>query len=203
MSSTGTKSRPQKKDRAADGRLIIRAESRPKDATSYFSMRGDSETGIGDGTLMHWDFSNSDNIVTDSITTQIPSGHKRKRFILTFVDSIWIKEGTLYFDGAPHGCYLDFWVVCPQGGYYLDGDGVPHQATADTPISHYVNTHMIFGTCQMGDELNTEAANENAIPPGYELWAEVTTPNSDTSSKGNSELEIYRVRTCLLPDEEV
>jgi len=200
--ATGTKPRPQKKDRAADGRLIIRAESRPKDATSYFSMRGDSVDGIGDGTEMHWDFANSSNIVTDSITTPIPSGHKRKRLVLTFLDSIWIKEGTLYFYDAPDGCYIDFWVVCPQGYPYYDRDGNLQYATAPTPISHYVNSHRMFGSCPMGDELNTEAANENAIPSIYQLWIEVTTPNADATGKGNSELELYRIRTCLLPGEE-
>lgn len=203
MATTGTKVRPSKKDRAVDGRLIIRAESRPKDATSYFTMRGDSATGIGDGTQLHWDFSNSDDLVTDSLTTPIPSGHKRKRIKIVFVDSVWVKEGTLYFESVPHGCYIDFFVVCPQGGYYLDHEGTPRQASADTPISHYVNMHRMFGSCPMGDELNTEAANENAIPAGYEFWVELTTPNSDSISKGNAELELYRIRTCLLPGEEI
>lgn len=198
-----TKTRPRKADRAADGRQVVRADSRPVDCTTYFTMRGDSATGLGDGTVMHWDFSNSDDIVTDSITTAVPANHKRKRIKLSFADSVRIKEGTLYFDSAPHGCYIDFWVICPNGQYYLTRTGTPTQATADTPLVHYVNTHRVFGTCQMGDEMNTEAANEDAIPSNYELWVEITTPDTDSTSKGNSELEIYRERTHLLPNEEI
>ena len=201
--ATSSKTRLKKKDRAADGRLIIRAESRPAESTSYFSMRGDGDTGIGDGAILHWDFSNSDDIVTDSLSTSIPTGHKRKRIKLVFNDEIWIKEGTLYVDSAPHGLYVDMWVVCPEGGWYLDRSGGPHLATQPVMIFHYVNHHRMFGSCSMGDELNTEAANENAIPSGYEVWVEITTLDSDANSKGNGELELYRMRSCLLPGEDL
>jgi hypothetical protein len=189
--------------KSKDGKSLNRADSRPITETTYFTMRGDSATGIGDGEIMTWDFSNSNNIVTDSITTEIPSGYKRKRIILSFVDQIHIKEGTMYWENAPYGCHIDFWVICPSGQYYLDRDVIPHLASEDTPLVHYVNHHRILGTCYMGDELNTESANEDAVPSNYELWVEITTPNTDETSKGHSELEIYRERTHLLPGESV
>lgn len=189
--------------KSKDGKSLTRADSRPVEETTYFTMRGDSATAIGDGKIMTWDFSNSDDIVTDSITTAVPSGYKRKRLKLSFADQIHVKEGTMYWMGAPYGCYIDFWIVCPDGQYYYDRDGVPQQADGDTPIVHYVNHHRILDDCSMGDELNTESANEDAIPPSYELWVEITTLTGDTTSKGHSELEVYRVRTHLLPDESI
>ena len=198
-----TKARPRKADRAKDGKQLVRADSRPLTATTCFTMRGDSATAIGDGKIMFWDFSNSDDIVTDSITSEIPADHKRKRMKLSFVDEIYIKEGAIYWQGAKVGTVIDFWVVCPDGEYYLNRSGTPTQASGDTPLVHYVNHHRILGDCTMGDELNTEAANEDPIPTNYELWVEVTTPDTDTDSVGHSELELYRTRTHLYPGEDV
>lgn len=189
--------------KSKDGKMLARSDSRPIEETTYFTMRGDSESGIGNGKIMTWDFSNSDDIVTDSLTIAIPSGYKRKRIKLQFVDDIHIKEGTMYWENAPYGCHIDFWVVCPSGQYYLDRSGTPQQASVHTPLVHYVNHHRVLGTCYMGDELNTESANEDSIPSNYELWVEITTPNTDEVSKGHSELEIYRERTHLLPGESV
>lgn len=199
----GTKTRPIKSDRAKDGRMIVRSDSRPREATTYFTMRGDSSTAIGDGKIMTWDFSTSNDIVTDSLTTIIPVDYKRKRLKLSFVDEVWIKEGSIYWKDAPYGCCVDFWIVCPAGEYYLDRDGNPQLPSIDTPLVHYVNHHRILGDCYIGDELNTEGANEDGIPNNYELWIEITTSNIDELSKGHSELEIYRVRTHLLPGESL
>lgn len=184
-----------------------------------FTCRGDSTTGIGDGKKLFWDFSNSDDIVTDSITTAIPANHKRKRIEFGFSDKIYIKEGTIYFHGAPKGQYLDLWVICKAGGYYDDPNGeIPGsllgldpdknytQASVDTPVTHYVNNQYMQGTCPMGDELNTEGASEAGLPKqqfGYVLWLEVTTPNSDSESNGYTSVELYRDRTTLLPGEDL
>jgi len=197
----GTKARPRKADRAADGRQLVRSDSRPIDATTYFTSRGDTASTLGNGEIIQWDFSTADDEVTDSITTTIPSGFKRKRLKLSFSDDVRVKEGTLYWLNAPFGTFVDFWVVCPDGQYYYDRSGTPQQASGDTPIVHYVNHHMIMGDCPMGDEMNTEAANENPIPPNYELWVEVTIDENDTSCVGSGELELYRTRTHLLPGE--
>lgn len=201
----GTKSSKNvpKKPKAIDGRPIVRADSRPEDASTYFSMRGDSGSAIGDGTVIKWDFANDDDLVTDSIGNAIPSGMKRKRLQLSFVDPIRIKEGTMYWKNAPFGAHIDFWIICPDGEYYLNRDGSPAQASGDTPIVHYVNHHLIMDDCPMGDELNTEAANENPIPPNYELWVHITIDENNAACKGFGELEIYRTRTHLLPGESI
>jgi hypothetical protein len=202
MGTVSSKSVP-KKPKSKDGRPIVRADSRPEDSTTCFTMRGDTATKIGDGKIMAWDFSNDDDEVTDSITTAIPTGHKRKRIKLNFADAVYIKEGSMYWMGAVYGTCIDFWVVCPDGQYYYNRSGTPTQASGDTPLVHYLNHHRMLGDCPMGDELNTEAANEDPIPSNYELWVEITTPDSDSSGQGHSELELYRVRTHLLPGEDV
>jgi hypothetical protein len=198
-----TKARVIKKDKAKDGRIVVRADSRPRDATTQFTTKGDSATVLGEGNQMFWDFSNNDDEVTDSITTAVPASHTRKRIKLSFADDVWLKEGTIYWKDAPKGCYIDFWVICPDGEYYINRAGTPTLATADTPITHYVNGHRIFDSCAMGDELNTEGAMEDAMPNNYELWLEVTTPDSDNTSYGHALMELYRDRTHLLPGESV
>jgi len=192
-----------KRPKAKDNRPVVRADSRPEDCTTYFTTRGD-DTALGNGTRIAWDFSNSNDEVTDSTTTAVPSGMKRKRMKLSFADEVRIKEGTLYWKDAPKGSYVDFWVVCPSGQYYINrGTGNPTQAGSDIPLVHYVNQHPLIDTCQMGDEMNTEAANEDPIPSNYELWVEVTVDENDTACYGFGELEIYRERTHLHPGESL
>lgn len=203
--------------RSVDGREIFRSDSRPQGYTTYFTSRGDSLTTIGNGKEMSWDFSDSNDDVTDSLTSVIPTGFKRKRLKIGFSDQIYLKEGTFYFFNAPKGCRVDCWITCVTGGYYVDPNGtIPAsalglestdmytQALVDTPIMRYVNSHPIQGNADIGDELNTEGAAESALPvqqQGYQIWLEITTPTSDITSNGCIELEIYRQRTTLLPGE--
>lgn len=207
------------KHRAKDGRLLVRADSRPKDATTNFTMAGDSLTNIGDGEIMCWDFSNTINNTTDdSLTTGIPSGFKRKRIVVGFSDDIWVKEGTLYWENADKGSFLDMYVICKDGGYYIDpngtipasalgkdGDDMYTQASgSDVVVNHYVNHHLFFGSCNFGDEMNTEGAMEDALPKqqnGYQIWIEITVPDVEIDCSGHIELELYRKRTVLLPGE--
>jgi len=205
--------RKPKKYKSLDGRDLVRSDSRPKDYITNFTMRGDSLTGIGDGKILKWDFSNDDDDIT------APTGYKRKRLEVGFSEKVYIKEGTLYFFETPHGAYVDMKIVCKTGGYYADPNGtIPGsvlgldpekmytQATADTPVIHYVNNHFIQGNVPMGDELNTEGASEEGLPPqqyGYVIWVEITTPDTDSISNGCAELELYRPRTVLLPGESV
>lgn len=177
-----------------DGKVYLRAESRPLGYTTVFTMRGDktdSPQEIGSGKVMSWDFSNSDDEIT------APSGYKRKRLEFQFIDGVHVKEGSFYYYNVPKGAYIDFYIVCPNGHYYIKNDGTPTQATADTPIVHYVVGHRIQGDCPMGDELNTEAASSE-VPSNYKFWLEVTTPDTDSTSNGNGSLEIYRKRTQIL-----
>ncbi len=180
----------------SDGRPIVRADSRPIGYATMFTMAGDTASGIGDGKEILWDFSNNDDEVS------APSGYKRKRIEINFLDPIYIKEGTVYFHSAKKGSYVDFSVICPNGQYYKKRDGSLAQATEDTLITKYLNKHHFYGNCPMGDELNTESATETALPSNYKLWIETTVPDSDNDSYGYGELEIYRERTCLLPGEE-
>jgi hypothetical protein len=205
--------------KTSDGRSVVRSDSRPRGFTTNFISKGDTPTTIGDGKTTQWDFSNSDDIVTDSLTKPIPNGFKRKRIEIGFSEKIYIKEGTLYFFNSPKGQYMDMYVVCKQGAYYEDPNGsIPSaalglpagtmftQAAQNTPVTHYVKSHFMQGSCPMGDELNTEGASESSLPTasqGYVIWIEITTPDSDTESNGSVEMEIYRKRTILLPGESI
>lgn len=205
--------RKPKKYKSLDGRDLVRSDSRPKNYITNFTMCGDATDGIGDGKIIKWDFSNSDDDIS------APSGYKRKRIELGFSEKVYIKEGTVYFFDTPKGAYLDMKLVCKTGGYYADPNGVIPgsalgldadktytQATSDTPVVHYVNHHFIQGSVPMGDELNTEGASEEGLPPqqyNYVVWVEITTPDTDSTSNGYAELELYRPRTVLLPGESV
>jgi hypothetical protein len=174
-----------------EGKPNVIASSRPYGTETYFTTCGD-DTDIGNGKRMEWDFSNSDDEVT------APTGFKRKRMDLTFIDPIYIKEGSLYYHNAPKGCYGDCYVVCPIGGWFYTNAGALAQASEPTIIFHYVNKHPIQGSVPMGDELNTEETQINPIFPGYILRIEITTPDTDTLSNGVVEFESFRARTVTL-----
>lgn len=182
----------------ADGRPIIRSESRPLLHETMFTMAGDTVSGIGDGKEIYWDFTNNDDLVASGIA---PDGYKRKCIKVTFIDPVYIKESTNYFFGALKRSYIDFSVICPNGQYYYDRSNTSVLATEDTRVIHYVNSHFFTDTCAMGDELNTESCAENPLPNDHELWVEITVPEADNSSYGYGELEIFRTRTILLPGE--
>jgi len=174
------------------GKLQIISSSRPPDTTTCFTTKGDIVGEIGGGQSTFWDFSNTDNDIT------APTGYKRKKIHITFIDNIWIKEGSFYFNDAKKGSYMNINIVCPNGAYYLKNDKTPALATADTLIYKYVKDHLLFGTCNFGDELNTEDAQETATPPGYIIEIEITVPDTDTDSYGYVEIELYRKRTTIL-----
>ena len=179
-----------------DGKQYVRAESRPLDMTTYFTCAGDkidSPQEIGNGKLLLWDFSNSDN------DYDMPSGSiiKMKRITFQFIDVVRLKEGAIYFKNAPKGCYVDMGIWCPPGAYYLTNSGQPVLAVEDTLVSHWVNKHFIIDSCAVGDELNTESAS-NEIPAHYKFCVGVTTPIEDNLSCGHISLELYRKRTVIL-----
>lgn len=178
---------------SADGKNIVRAESRPLDCTTMFTCSGDSSSQIGDGKVMKWDFSN------DIDDLEMPSGFsgKRKRIEISFLDGIYLKEGTIYYHDAPKGAYISLYIVCPSGQYYYDNDGNLQQATEDTIITCFVCNHQMIGTVAMGDELNTETCSDK-IPSTYKFWVEITVPSTDSSSHGYVSMELYRTRTIVL-----
>ena len=173
----------------------IMSSSRPPGTSTAFitaSDKTDSPKEIHGGTSMFFDFSNTDNDVT------APTGFKRKRMDLQFIDKIWMKEGTIYFHNAAKGAYVSISIVCPSGQYYYKNDGTLAQATEDTIIYKYVTQHFISGDCPMGDEMNTEAAKTEPLPTNYFFRFEVTVPDDNTTCYGFGELEIYRTRTVIL-----
>jgi hypothetical protein len=194
----------------ADGRPLVRADTRPLDTQTYFTMAGDTASGIGKGTILKWDFSNDDHETgCDYFIT--PDGYKTKHIELTFLDPIYLKDGTLYFFDAPWGSYCDMHVVAPSGSYYPNDDGaIPASAlslpgtqmysyaAADIEFLTYVNRHHMYGDCPMGDELNAEGAAVDPVPVGWKVVGHITTVSGDNTSKGFASFECYRARTVLL-----
>jgi hypothetical protein len=179
-----------------DGRPLVRTDSRPVGTITMFTCAGD-DAAIGDGTPIFWDFSNSDDEVA------APDGYKRKRIEVSFCDPIYLKEGTNYFFNTLKGSYIDFYMVCPSGQYYYDRSLTPTLASGgDVVVNHYLNHHFFAGDCPMGDELNTEACADTALPINYKIWIEVTVPSGDGSSYGWGSMELYRARNILLPGED-
>lgn len=173
-----------------DKKLIVRSESRPLNCTTVFTGVADN-IGIGDGKVLTWDFSNTNDDVTP------PTNYKRKRLEFSFIDTIYIKEGGIYYHNVQKGSYIDFYVVCPAGEYYIDNAGNTQLAGVDTVVNHFTIHHPMQGTVPMGDELNTESCS-NAIPSTYKFWIEITVPDTDSSSNGALSLELYRSRTAVL-----
>ena len=177
----------------SDGRTILMTTSRPMNATTCFASAGDDlEIGIiGEGTRLTYDFENDEYLVA------APSGYKRKQTDFGFMDSVWLKEGTVYFHNTMKNSYVDLFVVCPSGQYYLKNDGSPGLATVDLPIEHFAIKQPIQGDCPMGDEFNTESCSQE-IPSDYFFRMEVTVPEADDVSNGYISLELYRERTIVL-----
>jgi hypothetical protein len=188
-----------------DGRPLVRADTRPLETQTYFTMAGDTASGIGDGTVLRWDFSNDDGLI------DAPAGYKTKEIILSFLDPIYLKDGTIYFFNAPWGSYCDMHIVVPAGNYYpnpngaipasalgLPGDGMYSYASQDIEYVSYVNKHQIYGDCPMGDELNAEGAAVDAVPVGWYVVGHITTVSGNNSFKGFASFECYRSRTTLL-----
>jgi hypothetical protein len=199
--------------RMDDGRMIVRADTRPLNTETYFTSCGDS-TAIGDGTALIWDFSDSTSDIY--VGPEVPTGYKCKRVDLTFICPLYPKDGAVYFFDAPWGCYISLDIVVPPGNYYpnpagsipasslgLSGDLMYAYASSDVIIQRYVNRHYIYGDCPMGDELNAEGAAVNAIPVGWILRGYVFVPEEDNLCKGFASFETYRCHTTILPGQTV
>ena len=196
--------------RMEDGRPIVRADTRPQNTQTYFTMVGDDSTSIGGGTSLLWDFSNSDDEYNGD---DIPNGYKAKEIILTFLCPVYLKDGTMYFFDAPWGQYAIMDIAVPPGQYYpnpagaipasalgLAGDQMYANSGTDiVGYQTYVQKHRMHGDCPMGDELNAEGAAISPIPIGWYLRGRIYTPTSDTISKGYASMEMYRCHSDLLP----
>lgn len=196
--------------RMEDGRPIVRADTRPIDTETYFTMTGDG-VGIGDGKHLEWDFSNDDDLY---VGPEVHSGMKCKKIELVFHCPVYLKDGTIYFFNALWGSYLEMDVIVPSGAYYpnpagpipasalgLSGNQMYAQANGDVVYQRYVNKHHMKGDCPMGDELNAEGAAVSAVPPGWKVRGLIIVPENDTASQGYGSLEMYRCHTVLLPGQ--
>lgn len=197
----------------ADGVPIVRSDSRALETETYFTMCGDS-TGIGDGKVLLWDFSNDDDLF--EYPGWVPEGFKAKKVQIRFNCPVYLKDGTMYFFDVPWGCYISMFVSVPANNYYpntagdipasalgLSGNDMYSYTTVDIPYQSYVRKHHMFGTCQMGDELNAEGAALTPVPVGWMVCGLIVTPESDNVSRGFGSLEMYRCHTMLLPGQTI
>ncbi len=196
-----------------DGRPIVRADTRPLDTQTYFTMCGDDSTSIGGGMELRWDFSNDDQLYTGP---EVPSGYKAKGFDFRFNCPVHVKDGTVYFFDAPWGSRAIFQIIVPTGLYYpnthgvipasalgLSGNKKYSQATEDTVYHTYLNCHFMYGDCPMGDELNAEGASIDPIPTTWFMRGIIIAPSAEATFKGYASLEIYRCHTVLLPGQTI
>jgi hypothetical protein len=202
-----------------DGRPIVRSDTRPLDTSTYFTMAGDSASGIGDGVELRWDFSDPSYTVISGAATlsngfEIPEGYKAIVFDLYFLDPVYFKDGTIYHFDSPWGQYCCMDINVPAGGYYpndygnipasalgLSGSQMYSYTATDQIYYRYVNMHYMYGDCPMGDELNAEGCMVDALPVGWFVRGIIITPNSDNVSKGFAEYEMYRSRSIILPGD--
>jgi len=179
-----------------EGRAFLRAESKPTDMTTYFTSTGDIVGEIGGGTSLTFNFNNDDDEI------DAPSGFRQKLVKCTFIDTVRLKEGTIYWENMPFGSHIDLCLGVPNGGYYYKNDGTLAQNTTgdDLMIAKFVNNSPMMGSCPMGDELNTETSSFD-IPQGTIFGFHVTVPSSvgmSDNCHGAVQMELYRVRTVIL-----
>jgi len=180
-----------------EGRIFYRAESKPTTMTTYFTSKGDTPTEIGNGEELIFDFNNTDNDIANP-----PSGFKQKQVCCTFIDTVRLKEGTVYWENVPFGSSIDLCIGVPNNAYYYKNDGTYTQNTTGEllMIAKFVNDSPMMGSCPMGDEMNTETCS-NDIPAGTIFGFKVTVPSTVTDTDnchGVVVMELYRERTVIL-----
>jgi hypothetical protein len=183
----------------ASGKLYTRSESRPLDCTTVFTTCGDTlgeNEDIGSGSRLAWDASVADGWVDDQ--NGAPDGTKQFSVVIQFCDSIWLKEGSLYYMNCMKGSYADMTVLCPNGGYYMYLGQVYQNTTGnDLVVDHYLMKHPLQDDVPMGDELNTETCSQE-LPSYLKFRWTITVPEDDVASYGYMELEVYRRRSVVI-----
>ncbi|MHA1787855.1 MAG: hypothetical protein ACTSXT_01380 [Candidatus Helarchaeota archaeon] len=178
------------------GKLFVRAESRPINCTTCFTTCGDilgNNPQIGAGNRLEWDASNEDDFNVISGT-----GFKKKEITIQFCDSIWIKEGTIYYMNCLKNSTLDIEILCPPESYYMYLGQLQQNTTGDwLVVDHYLLKHPLQGSVPMGDELNTESCSQE-LPPYLKYKITITVPEDDFVSYGYIEIELYRKRTVII-----
>ena len=187
------------------GKAIVRTDSRRQDYDIMFTGAGDDATlGIGNGTVLRWDFSNEQNVTT------LPNGFKQQSIEFSFIDTTYIKDGMIYFFSAPKESYLDFYFNCPKNYPYMPKTVDPATAdvvwgelkfaTQDTVIGHWANHLLMEGDCPMGNEMATEATADIPTPPYITFTCTVSVPPvfGWENFHGHINLQVYRGRTVIL-----
>lgn len=198
-----------------DGRPIVRSDTRPLGTQTYFTCAGDSENDIGDGESMMWDFSNDDNTYDPDDLENPPtvaSGFKAKRMDMCFIDPIYLKDGSVYFQNASFGTYASMYITVPAGNFYpnasgtytsamlgLSGSKMYALASKDVIYASYINRHYMLADCVMGDELNAEGTQVTPIPPGWYTTGIVVTTDDNDTFRGFGSFEVSRKNTTILP----
>lgn len=185
-----------------EGKEFNRAESRPLTCTTMFTTVGDivgASPAIGAGPRMAWDASVSEGWVDDE--NGAPTGMKQFSVTIQFCDSVWIKEGTVYYMNCMKNSLADMEVLCPNGGYYMyQGQLYQNTTGVDLTVDHYLMKHPMQDCVPMGDELNTETCSQE-LPSYLKYRFTATVPEADVTSYGYLELELYRARTVVIPEE--
>lgn len=179
--------------RDSDNKLWVKSESRPLNCTTVFTCNGDTlgaTPSIGTGPRMEWDA---------SVDTFVTNGNFKSKVVeVQFCDSIWLKEGTIYYMGCMKGTKLNMELICPNGGYYMYMGQVYQNTTGhDIEVDHYVMNHPCQGDVPMGDELNTETCSQE-MPNYLKIRMTITLPVADVLSYGYMEMEVYRQRSVVL-----
>ena len=183
------------------GRWVVRQDSKKKGHEIIFTGRGDSISpkGYHNGTWFKWDFSAPDS---DPRWVQTSEGWKKQKVVWQFLDGVLLKEGTFYPFNMPKGSYLNFYIVFQAGMPFYkktidenyDVVRTPTIAEEDTIVSRWVIDYPLEGSASMGDELNTESAQETPTPNDA-LWVcEIVVPEIEgwQDAHGHWTLEIYR-----------
>jgi hypothetical protein len=202
--------------RMADGRPIVRADTRPLGTQTYFTTAGDDIANqiLGAGNEMVWDFTNDDDLYDPNEFENprpVVSGMKAKFIDLYFIHNVYMKDGAVYFFDAPWGAYCEMYIMVPSGTYYphpdgpipaaalgLSGEGKYAYSTKRVFYATYVQKHHMYGDCPMGDEFNAEGAATDPIPPGWSISALVACPENSLTLKGYGSFEVYRTTIGLL-----
>ena len=183
----------------SEGRQYQRTETKPLNTTTYFTSCGDiigSNPVIGEGTRFDWDASISENWIDDEHGA--PEGTKQLIKEAEFCDSIWLKEGKIFFQNCVKESYFDLYIVCLPGGYYINNEEIRQNNTGeDLEIEHYIIKHPLMGNCSAGLSIRPETCSPE-MPTYMKVKTIITIPESDNISNGCFEAMLFRSRTEIL-----
>lgn len=182
-----------------DGRPYQRNETKPLNATTYFTSCGDicgENPAIGEGTRWEWDASISEGWINDE--NGAPEGMKQIIKEAQFCDSIWLKEGKIFFNNCIKNSYFDLAVICPNGDYYSYLGEIRQNTTGqDLVVEQYINKHPIQGETSTGLFIVPESCSSE-LPTYMKLRWTITVPEEDNISSGCFLAMLFRNRTKII-----